>query len=159
MRNSPWRMPPFLLVLDVKVARYCVFVNHGSWVCGRIGSMQGIALVDSISSWTRGWVVSYPLYSDSQSAIHLAENDSFHARMKHIDVKYHDIRLWLKNKEFELVKIHTDCNPADILMKVVTLEKPRLGITSIGLCWEEWGRHQTLNTQEDGRNPWASKWC
>jgi len=77
--------------------------------------------------------VSYPLYSDSQSAIHLAESDSFHARTKHIDIKYHAIRLWLAIREFELVKIHTDCNPADMLMKVVTLEKLRLGIASIGL--------------------------
>ena len=77
--------------------------------------------------------VSYLLYSDSQSAIHLAENNSFHARTKHVDIKYHTIWLWLANREFELVKIHTDCNPADMLTKVVTLEKLRLGIASIDL--------------------------
>ena len=31
------------------------------------------------------------LYSDSQSAIHLAKNSAFHSRTKHIQLKYHFI--------------------------------------------------------------------
>ena len=31
------------------------------------------------------------LYSDSQSAIHLAKNSTFHSRTKHIQLKYHFI--------------------------------------------------------------------
>lgn len=54
--------------------------------------------------------VSYHILSDSQSAIHFAENDSFYARIKHIDVWCHTIRLWFINMEFGLVKIHTDSN-------------------------------------------------
>ena len=32
------------------------------------------------------------MYSDSQSAIHLENNSSFHSRTKHIQLKYHFIR-------------------------------------------------------------------
>lgn len=34
----------------------------------------------------------YVLYCDSQSAIHLGKNSTFHGRSKHIDVRYHWIR-------------------------------------------------------------------
>ena len=37
------------------------------------------------------------LYSDSQSAIHLAKNSAFHSRTKHIQLRYHFIRLVLED--------------------------------------------------------------
>ncbi|XP_020266417.1 uncharacterized protein LOC109841906 [Asparagus officinalis] len=61
--------------------------------------------------------------SSSQSAIHLSENDAFHARTKHVDVKHHAIRRWQSRNEFKLVKIDTRYNPADMLTKPVPLEK------------------------------------
>ena len=62
------------------------------------------------------------LHCDSQSAIMLAKNPVFHAKTKHIDVKYHFIRDVLEDKHMELVKVHTDDNPADILTKDVAFE-------------------------------------
>ena len=47
------------------------------------------------------------LYSDSQSAIHLAKNSTFHSRTKHIHLKYHFIRSVLEDGELKLEKIHT----------------------------------------------------
>ena len=47
------------------------------------------------------------LYSDSQSAIHLAENFSFHSKTKHIRLKYHFIRSTLEDGQLKLEKIHT----------------------------------------------------
>eukprot|EP00253_Pinus_taeda_P012960 PITA_12960 len=47
------------------------------------------------------------LYSDTQSAIHLAKNSAFHSRTKHIQLKYHFIRSVLEDGQFELEKIHT----------------------------------------------------
>ncbi|CAA0813897.1 cysteine-rich RLK (RECEPTOR-like protein kinase) 8 [Striga hermonthica] len=44
------------------------------------------------------------LYSDSQSAIHLAKNPAFHSRTKHIEVKYHFIRQLLEKKMLQLKK-------------------------------------------------------
>ncbi|MCO5588854.1 hypothetical protein L7F22_042814 [Adiantum nelumboides] len=50
------------------------------------------------------------LHCDSQSAIMLAKNLTFHAKIKHIDVKYHFIQDMLEDKLMELVKVHTDDN-------------------------------------------------
>ena len=60
------------------------------------------------------------LYSDSQSAIHLAKNSAFHSRTKHIQLKYHFIRSVLEDGQLKLEKIHTSQNPADMLTKVVS---------------------------------------
>ena len=73
------------------------------------------------------------LYNDSQSAIHLAKNSAFHSRTKHIQLKYHFIRSVLEDGELKLEKIHTSQNPADMLTKVVTMEKLRICSVSIGL--------------------------
>ena len=63
------------------------------------------------------------LHCDSQSAIMLARNPVFHAKTKHIDVKYHFIREVLDSKLLELVKVHTDDSSADILTKSLPSEK------------------------------------
>ena len=60
------------------------------------------------------------VYFDSQSAIHLAKNQVYHARTKHIDVRYHFIREIMEDGEIQLQKIGTKHNPADMLTKVVS---------------------------------------
>ena len=65
----------------------------------------------------------HPLYSDSQSVIHLPKIFSFHSRTKHIQLKYHFIQSILENGQLQLEKIHTSDNPADMFMKVVPKEK------------------------------------
>ncbi|MCO5614368.1 hypothetical protein L7F22_068647 [Adiantum nelumboides] len=55
------------------------------------------------------------LHCDSQSAITLARNPVFHAKTKQIGVKYRFIRHVLEDMAIELVKVHTDDNPADLL--------------------------------------------
>ena len=66
----------------------------------------------------------YVLFCDSQSAIHLSKNPTFHGRSKHIDLRYHWIREALDSKRFALDKIHTDDNGADMCTK--TLPKWKL---------------------------------
>ena len=62
-------------------------------------------------------------HSDSQSAIMLAKNPVFHAKTKHIEVKYHFLRQVLEDKRLELVKVHTYHNPADFLTKSLPSDK------------------------------------
>jgi len=63
------------------------------------------------------------LYSDNQSAIHLANNLTLHSKTKYIQLRYHFIRSILEDGQLKLEKIHTSQNPADMLTKVVTREK------------------------------------
>ena len=57
------------------------------------------------------------VYCDSQSAIHLAKNQAYSSRTKHIKVR--SSFLSTEKEEVSLVKISTKHNPADMLTKVV----------------------------------------
>ena len=64
------------------------------------------------------------LHSDSMSAIQQAQNLIFHAKTKHIKVKYHFIiKEVLKDKWLELVKVHIDDNPTYLLTKGLPYER------------------------------------
>ena len=73
------------------------------------------------------------LYSDSQSAIHLPKNSAFHSRTNNIGLRYHFIRSLLEDEVLTLTKIQGSKNPADMLTKVVTIDKLKLCSTSVGL--------------------------
>lgn len=59
------------------------------------------------------------VFCDSQSGIHLAKNQVYHERTKHIDVKLHFVREIIAKGEVSLEKISTDDNPADMLTKAL----------------------------------------
>ena len=65
----------------------------------------------------------YVVYCDSQSAIDLSKNATYHSRTKHIEVRYHWIRDATEKKRFKLKKIHTDKNAADMMTKVIPKQK------------------------------------
>ena len=54
---------------------------------------------------------------DNQGAINLARNPIHHQRSKHIDIKYHFIRLEVKEERVSLEYIPTEENIADIFTK------------------------------------------
>ncbi|KAE8730408.1 BTB/POZ domain-containing protein NPY2 [Hibiscus syriacus] len=62
------------------------------------------------------------VHCDSQSVIHLAKNQVYHARTKHIDVRYHFVREILEECGVIIQKIRTTENPADMLKKVTLLK-------------------------------------
>lgn len=47
------------------------------------------------------------LYSDNESAIHIAKKFAFHSKTKHIYLKYHFIWSMLEDGQLKLEKIHT----------------------------------------------------
>ena len=63
------------------------------------------------------------VYYDNQSAIHLTKNQVYHARTKHIDVRFHFVREIIDKGNILLHKIKTADNPANMLTKVVTTIK------------------------------------
>ena len=63
------------------------------------------------------------VFCDSQSVIHLVKNQVYHARTKHIDVRYHFVWEIIEESGVLVQKIKTDDNPTDMLTKVVTTSK------------------------------------
>jgi hypothetical protein len=72
-----------------------------------------------------------PLYSDNQSAIALEHsNGQFHARTKHIDIRYHFIRYVVDNGSIHLLYCPTEDMTADILTKPLPSVKA-LGLLAV----------------------------
>ena len=75
----------------------------------------------------------YVVNCDSQSVVDLSKNSMYHSRLKHIEVRYNWLRLVIEQQSFELEKIHTYKNPADMLTKVVSREKLKLCVGLAGM--------------------------
>ncbi|KAE8686874.1 cytochrome P450 71A9-like [Hibiscus syriacus] len=76
------------------------------------------------------------LLCDNQSAIHLAKNQVYRARTKHIDVRFHKIRELVASGEVLFQKVHTDENDADMFTKPVTTDKFKhcLDLLNVSSC-------------------------
>ena len=72
-------------------------------------------------------------YSHSQSAIYLVMNLTFHARTKHIDIRYHFMRDILEDDKVKLEKLESLVNFVDALTKLVSIEKFRWCSKSMGV--------------------------
>jgi len=74
------------------------------------------------------------LHSDNQSAIALAHSQGqFHARTKHIDIRWHFIRYSIENGSIELVYCPTEDMTADLLTKPLPSAKAKHFAHSLGL--------------------------
>ena len=72
------------------------------------------------------------VHCDIQSAIYLAKNHMYYKKTKHIDVRYHKIHQWIvDDKVIDLVKISPKKNPADMMTKIIPLEKFRAPLNFI----------------------------
>jgi hypothetical protein len=73
---------------------------------------------------------------DSQSAIFMAKNPTYHSKTKHIDIQYHFVRDMVEEKKVLLMKVDTLKNVADSLTKSVSTEnfswcRGSMGITTL----------------------------
>ena len=74
------------------------------------------------------------LHSDNQSAIALAHSQGqFHARTKHIDVRWHFIRYSIENGSIELIYCPTEDMTADLLTKPLPSAKAKHFAHTLGL--------------------------
>lgn len=124
-----------------------VFQVGGNTVSWRSGLQHIVALSTTESKymalseafkealWLKGFVSELgfeqddvKVFSDSQSAIHLAKNGGFHERTKHIDTKLHFTRDVIEAGDVIVHKIHTSVNPADLLTKVIPGNKLEKGL-------------------------------
>ena len=74
------------------------------------------------------------LYCDNQSAIALATGDGkYHARTKHIDIRYHFIRFVVEEGHIHLIYCPTDDMAADTLTKALPSIKAKHFASALGL--------------------------
>ena len=73
------------------------------------------------------------LYSDSQSAIVLTKDGSYHAQTKHIDIRYYFIQFVVQNGSIKLIYCPTEEMTADILTKALPNIKAKHFAISLGL--------------------------
>ncbi|GKV39929.1 hypothetical protein SLEP1_g47623 [Rubroshorea leprosula] len=78
------------------------------------------------------------IYVDNTSAIAIAQNPMQHKRTKHVHVKYHVIRQYIKNKQIQLLHYSSDVQLADILIKSLPKQRfemlrEQLGVTRLAL--------------------------
>ena len=73
------------------------------------------------------------LYSDNQGALALTKDNSYHARTKHIDIRYHFIRWLSEQGKIKLVYCPTGQMIADALTKPLPSLKVKHFATALGL--------------------------
>ena len=61
-----------------------------------------------------------PIYCDNQGAIALASKTKFHARTKHIDIRYHFVRHLIRTRILDLSYCPTEENVANIFTKALS---------------------------------------
>ena len=74
------------------------------------------------------------LFSDSKSAIALAKDGHYHARTKHIDIRYHFIRYIIEAETVKLIYCPTDKMTADTLTKALLNVKAKNFANALRLC-------------------------
>jgi len=73
------------------------------------------------------------LFSDNQSAIALAKEHQYHARTKHIDVRFHFIRWIIEEGKIRLVYCPTEDMVADVFTKALPSPKVKHFAIALGL--------------------------
>ena len=74
-----------------------------------------------------------PFYCDNQAALKLATEDNYHARTKHIDVRYHFIRQTAASRAIKLLYCRTEDMIADLLTKALSKNKTAAFTASLGM--------------------------
>ena len=74
------------------------------------------------------------LYCDNQAALRLATDDNYHARTKHIDIRYHFIRQTISDKQIDIKYCPTEEMTADILTKALPKFKVAIHSQTLGIC-------------------------
>ena len=73
------------------------------------------------------------IYEDNQGCVKLSRDPVNPKRSKHIDVRYHFIRLEQENNQVKILYIPTKDNPADIMTKAVSRDVLQRGTEKMNL--------------------------
>nr|GEU41206.1 putative ribonuclease H-like domain-containing protein [Tanacetum cinerariifolium] len=77
--------------------------------------------------------INTKIYIDNESTIHIVKNLVFHSKTKHIEIRHHFIKDSYEKKLIQVIKIHTDHNVIDLLIKDFDVSRFNFLVASIGL--------------------------
>ncbi|GJU84348.1 putative ribonuclease H-like domain-containing protein [Tanacetum coccineum] len=77
------------------------------------------------------------IHIDNERTICIVKNLVFHSKTKHIDFRHHFIRDSYEKKLNQVIKIHTDHNVADLLIKAFDVSRP-IHLVADETIYKEW---------------------
>jgi len=75
------------------------------------------------------------VFCDNQSVVQLTNDQMFHERTKHINIRYHFVRDVISEGNVLAKKINTEANPTDILTKPLPIAKFKFCSKRISICY------------------------
>ena len=110
-----------------------VSMTEGEYVALTHGAKEALWLRSLIGELFSERADPTVIHGDNQSAIALAHGNQYHARTKHIDIRYHFIRYVIESGAIRLVYIPTDKQTADVLTKALPSAKAKHFAHALGL--------------------------
>jgi hypothetical protein len=107
--------------------------TESEYVAATHGMKEGLWLKSLLSEVFGPFSHPITLFSDNQAAIALTRDHQYHARTKHIDVRYHWIRWVVEEGALRLVYCPTDDMVADALTKALPSPKVKHFAACLGL--------------------------
>jgi transposase len=107
----------------------CIALNDGEQVRRSDTRHEGSLLSEIFGPAT----TATTLFSDNQAAIALTRDHQYHARTKHIDVRYHFIRWVIEQGTLRLIYCPTDDMVADTFTKALPSAKVKHFAAGLGL--------------------------
>jgi hypothetical protein len=107
--------------------------TESEYVAVTHAAKEGLWIRSLLSQLFPGKLDPTTLFSDNQSAIALAKDHQYHARTKHIDIRFHFIRYVIENGSIRLIYCPTDDMVADTLTKALPSAKVKHFASQLGL--------------------------
>ena len=107
--------------------------TEGEYVAATHAAKEALWLRSFIGEVFGSTLTPTTLFSDNKSAIALSRDHQYHARTKHIDIRYHFIRWVIEDGSIRLVFCPTEDMIADTLTKPLPSTKAKHFATELGL--------------------------
>ncbi|GJR64661.1 putative ribonuclease H-like domain-containing protein [Tanacetum coccineum] len=78
------------------------------------------------------------IHIDNESTICIVKYPMFHSKTKHIKIRHHFIRDSYEKKLIQVIKIHTDHNLADLLIKAFDVSSGTIHLVADETVYKEW---------------------
>jgi hypothetical protein len=107
--------------------------TESEYVAATYAAKEALWLRSLISQLLGVSLPATTLFSDNQSAIALTKEHQYHARTKHIDVRFHFIRWIVEEGKLRLIYCPTGEMVADVLTKALPSAKVKHFAAALGL--------------------------